>query len=86
MRCSRQARTPPCHTDRVESIAGGLRRDTAVRIHRLTVEERIALALSLGDADLDLYIRTSGKNRHEALSDLRAQRARLRTPSRAASL
>lgn len=70
----------------MQSIADDLRRDTAVRVGRLSVQERIALALSLGDADLDLYIKTSGKNRHEALRDLRAQRARLRTPSRAAAL
>ena len=69
----------------MQSIADDLRRDTAARVSRLSVQERIALALYLGDADLDLYIKTSGKNRNQALSDLRAQRARLRTPSRAAA-
>lgn len=70
----------------MQSIADDLRRDTAARVGRLSVAERIALALSLGDDDLDLYVKISGKGRHEALGDLRAQRARLRTPSRAASL
>lgn len=67
------------------SVADQLRRDTAARVRRLTIPQRIALALSLGDADLDLYVRASGRRRDEALRDLRAQRARGRTLSRAAS-
>jgi hypothetical protein len=69
----------------MHSVADELRRDTAARVAQLSVQERIELALSLGDADLDLYIRASGKNHDEALRDLRAQRARQRTPSRTAS-
>ena len=69
----------------MHSVADELRRDTAVRLAQLSVQERIELPLSLGDADLDLYIRASGKNYDQALRDLRAQRARLRTPSRTAS-
>lgn len=65
----------------MQSVADDLRRDTAARVGQLSVQERIALALSLGDADLDLYIKASGKHRHEALRDLRAQRDRLRAPS-----
>ena len=69
----------------MHSVADELRRDTAARVAQLSVQERIELAFSLGDADLDLYIKTSGKNRDEALRDLRAQRARSRTPSRSAA-
>ena len=69
----------------MHSVADELRRDTAARVAQLSVQGRTELALSLGDADLDLYIRASGKSYDQALRDLRAQRARLRTPSRTAS-
>jgi hypothetical protein len=69
----------------MRSVADDLRRETSMRVAHLTVPERIALALSLGDADLTLYMKTSGKNRLDALRALRAQRARLRTPSGAAA-
>ena len=42
----------------------------------MTVHARIALALSLGDEDLDLFMRTSGLPRQRALRTLREQRAR----------
>jgi hypothetical protein len=70
----------------MRSVADQLRRETATHVAHLSVLERIALALSLGDQDLTLYMRASGKNRPDALRDLRVQRARLRAPSRAASL
>jgi hypothetical protein len=69
----------------VKSVADQLRRDTAARIRRLSVTERVSLALSLGDQDLELYMRASGRPRPEALRILRAQRIRGRTTSRAAS-
>ena len=77
--------TGPCDTGRMISVADQLRRDTADRVGRLSVAERIALALAIGDDDLALYMQASGKNRESALRDLRAQRARGRTPSRSAS-
>ena len=67
------------------SVADQLRRDTADRVGRLSVAERIALALAIGDDDLALYMQASAKDRESALRDLRAQRARGRTPSRSAS-
>jgi hypothetical protein len=67
------------------SVADQLRRDTAERVRRLSVTERIALALVIGDDDLALYMQVSGKDREAALADLRTQRARGRTPSGAAS-
>ena len=69
----------------MQSVADSLRRDTHERVLRLSVAGRIALALSLGDADLDIYIKTSGKTRDQALRDLSAQRAKGRTMSHAAS-
>lgn len=68
------------------SVADAFRRNTRERVLRLSVAERIALALSLGDADLDLYMKTSGKTRDQSLRDLSARRARGRAKSRAASL
>jgi hypothetical protein len=70
----------------MRSVADDLRRETATHLARLSVMERIALALSLGDQDLSLYMKTSGRSRPDALRDFRAQRARLRTPSRAAAM
>lgn len=67
------------------SVADQFRRDTAALVARLSVQERIALALSLGDDDLALYVRTSGTERDTAVSELQARHARGRTPSRAAA-
>ena len=60
----------------MRSVADGLRARTAQAVNALPVRARILLALSLGDDDLDLYIRTSGLDRPEAVLRLRAQRAR----------
>jgi len=68
------------------SIVDDLRRRTAASVRRMPVAERIALALTLGDQDLDLYMRVNGLGRHEARRALCAQRARGRTqPSAAAN-
>lgn len=69
----------------MRSVADQLRHETGERVARMSVAERIELALSLGAEDLSLYIRASGKNREDALRDLRTQRARGRTFSRTAS-
>lgn len=63
----------------MKSVADKLRNETAAKVRRMTAADRIALALSLGDDDLLLYMRTAGLNRDEALTRLRAQRARGRT-------
>lgn len=47
----------------------------------LTPAARIELALSLGDDDLDLFVRTSGLDRDEARRRLSAQRQIGRAPS-----
>jgi len=69
----------------MRSVADQLRQDTRERVGRLSVPERIELALSLGRDDLSLYMRATGKHRDDALRDLRAQRARGRTHSGAAA-
>ena len=63
----------------MRSVADSLRERTTAAVLRLSVRERIALALRLGDADLDLYVQASRVDRDEALTRLRAQRARGRT-------
>ena len=67
------------------SVGAQLRRDTHNRVARLSVAERIELALSLGRDDLSLYMRVTGHPRDAALRALRAQRTRGRTYSCAAS-
>lgn len=46
----------------MRSVADDLRRDTAARVRAMTVSERIALALSLGDDDLDRYVRATASS------------------------
>jgi predicted alpha/beta-hydrolase family hydrolase len=66
------------------SVADRLRQDTHDRVARLSVAERIELALSLGRDDLSLFMRVSGRSHDEALRAFRAQRTRGRTSSCAA--
>ncbi len=65
----------------MRSVADDLRLRTLARVLALTVPARIQLALSLGDDDLDWFVRTSGLARESARQRLRAQRSRGRTPS-----
>lgn len=68
------------------SVADDLRARTAARVLAMPVAERIRLALSLGEDDLDLFVRASGRSRAEALAHLRATRAHgRRVPSAAAA-
>jgi hypothetical protein len=68
----------------MRSVADALRARTIAQVLAMSPGERIALALSLGDDDLELFVRTSGLERAEALERLRARRRHGRTPSRAA--
>jgi hypothetical protein len=68
----------------MKSVADGLRIQTHDSVRKLPVAARIALALALGDDDLELFMRTTGSSRAEALATFRRQRARGRTPSVAA--
>ena len=69
----------------MRSVADDLRRDTVARVLTLSVAERIALALALGDEDADRYMRGNGVSREEAIRHLSARHREGRTPSRAAS-
>jgi len=65
----------------MRSVADEFRGGNVERVLPLPVSERIALALSLGDEDLDLYVRASGLTPAAALLRLRAGRAHGRRPS-----
>jgi hypothetical protein len=69
----------------MRSVADDLRRRTIAQVLDLTPAARIELALSLGDDDLDLFVRTSGLDRDEARRRLRAQRQIGRARSMAAT-
>lgn len=69
------------YTVPVASVADDLRARTTARVLAMTVPARIALALALGDDDLDLFMRSSGLGRSGALRRLRARRQEGRTPS-----
>ena len=57
------------------SVIADLRAETRALVQKLSVDERIALALSLGDDDVALFVRSSGLDRHAAVQRLRSQRA-----------
>ena len=63
------------------SVADALRAATVARILAMPIEDRIALALSLGDADLEAFVRGSGLPQDEALARLRESRQHGRHPS-----
>jgi hypothetical protein len=70
-----------CYTDLVPSIADYLRSRTVAQMLALPMRSRIEMALSLGDDDLELFIRTSRLDRVTARERLRAGRRYGRTPS-----
>ena len=67
------------------SVADDLRRDIVARVLALPVAARVRLAPELGDDDLNRFVQVSGLDRETALRRVRAQRARGRAPSAAAS-
>jgi hypothetical protein len=73
------------YTSAVPSVGDDLRTRTHRRVLEMAVAERIALALSLGDQDLALFVAASGLSAEEAKQRLRTQRQRGRTPSACAS-
>ena len=60
----------------MKSVADDLRGQTTSAVLQLSLQARIALALSLGDADVDRYGLTNGLDCATALARLRAQRSR----------
>ena len=69
----------------MRSVVDDLRRRTLAQVLALPMTARVELALSLGDDDLDLFMRVSGLDRDEARRRLRAQRQRGRLSSVASS-
>jgi hypothetical protein len=69
------------YTGSMTSVADHLRARTQAQVLALSPRARIALALSLGDDDLRLFVGTSGLDPAEARDRLRASRRHGRTPS-----
>jgi hypothetical protein len=69
----------------MSSVADRLRHDDAEAMARLTASERLALALALGEADVDAYCRSHGVERQSAIRVFERQRQRGRIASRCMS-
>jgi hypothetical protein len=67
----------------MRSVADELRDRSRREVEQMSPAERVALALRLGERDLDLFSRAQGLTREEARRQLRAQRQKGRTPSTA---
>jgi hypothetical protein len=65
----------------MSSVAEEARRQAREEVLRLSPADRLALALQLGDADLELFQQAQGLDRETALRRLRAQRQAGRRPS-----
>jgi len=65
----------------MRSVGDDLRRETMAHVLALPVAARLELAFSLGEDDLDLFVRANGLSRDEACRRFRANRAGGRTPS-----
>ena len=63
------------YTTGVFSVVDDLRERTRLQVLAMPASARIALALSLGDQDLELFMRASRLDRPDALRTLCAQRA-----------
>jgi hypothetical protein len=70
----------------MRSIADDLRRRTIEQVASLSPEQRIELALMLGDQDLERLVRSSGLSPSAALRRLRASRQRGRRASACAAI
>jgi hypothetical protein len=66
----------------MRSVADDLRQRDREAVLKLSPEERIALALRLGDEDLELFCRAQGLDRSEAIRVLQRRRQAGRRPSR----
>ena len=69
----------------MRSVADDLREELQEQTLRLSVEERMALALRLGERGLELYRQAHGLDRETALRQLQRQRQVGRTPSKCMS-
>ena len=70
------------YTSGMRSVADDLRQKDRAAVLKLTPEERIALALRLGERDLEIFCRAQGLDRKEAIRVLQRRRQAGRRPSR----
>ena len=66
----------------MNSVANELREVERQELARMTVSERLALALRLGDDDLELFAKARNIDRESASTRLRSGRQNGRRPSR----
>jgi hypothetical protein len=69
----------------MRSVADDLRDELQDEVQRLPFEERIALALRLGERGLELFRLANGLDREAAIRELQRQRQAGRTPSKCMS-
>jgi len=69
----------------MRSVADDLREELQDEALRLSFEERMALALQLGERGLKLFCEASGLDRTTAIRELQRQRQASRTPSKCMS-
>jgi hypothetical protein len=69
----------------MRSVADDLREELQEELLRLTFEERMALALRLGERGLELFQQATGLDREAAVRELQRQRQASRTPSKCIS-
>ena len=69
----------------MRSVADDLRDELQEEALRLSFEERMALALRLGERGLEIYCQASGLDRETAIRELQRQRQASRTPSKCMS-
>ena len=66
----------------MRSVVDDLRRKTQDQVSKLSLEERLALAFELGEADLEIFCQTQGVDRSTGIRLLQRRRQAGRRPSR----
>lgn len=69
----------------MRSVADDLREELQEDVLNLPVEERMALALRLGERGLEMFRQANGLDREAAIRELQRQRQASRTPSKCMS-
>jgi hypothetical protein len=69
----------------MRSVADDLREELQEEVLLLSFEERIALALKLGERGLEIFRQATGLDRAAAIRELQRQRQAGRTPSKCMS-
>lgn len=69
----------------MRSVADDLRDELEEEMLRLPLEERMKLALQLGERGLEMFRQANGLDRETALRELQRQRQAGRTPSKCIS-